>query len=139
MDALDVDYDLILEQAYIDHSQIIIAFDFDNTVFDYHNVGLDCSKIINILKECHDYEFPLICFTSNSGDKIHFIKGFLNAIGITKVLINDQHNFISSYIDSPITHFTKPYANIYLDDKSGLKDSYNRLNKLITKIKNKQL
>ena len=36
-------------------------------------------------------------------------------------------------------NFTKPYANIYLDDKAGLLESYTRLNKLVTKIENEQL
>lgn len=36
------------------HNGIIIAFDFDNTVFDYYNKGYRYDKVITILKECKD-------------------------------------------------------------------------------------
>ena len=33
------------------YGKIFIAFDFDNTIFDYHNQGKDYSEIISLLKK----------------------------------------------------------------------------------------
>lgn len=58
----DINYYKILQDVYNEHGQVIVAFDFDNTVYDYHKKGLDCSKVIDLIKECDELEFPLICF-----------------------------------------------------------------------------
>ena len=33
------------------YGKLYIAFDFDNTIFDFHNEGIDCSKVISLLKK----------------------------------------------------------------------------------------
>ncbi|HNV97499.1 MAG TPA: hypothetical protein PKL13_04340, partial [bacterium] len=71
IDVFDINYDVILEEAYIKHKKLIVAFDFDNTIFDYHKKEVDYSKIINLLKECQDLGFILKLFTSEtSKDKL---------------------------------------------------------------------
>lgn len=140
MNVLELDYDKILQDAYEKHKHLIICFDFDNTVYDFHNKGINYSAIVNLLQECDRLGFSLICNTSNGGDRLTFIKIYikevLKLIGIKhKILINETTTYDKS-ISS--TKYTKPYANIYLDDKGGLVESYNRLNNLITKIKNNE-
>ena len=34
------------------HGKIIIAFDFDNTVYDYYEKNYTYTKVIDLLKEC---------------------------------------------------------------------------------------
>ena len=34
------------------HGRIIIAFDFDNTVYDYYEKNYTYTKVIDLLKEC---------------------------------------------------------------------------------------
>jgi hypothetical protein len=148
MNVLDIDYCKLLNDTYEKHQKLIVAFDFDNTVFDYHKQGIDYSPIVNLLKDCDALGFPLICLTSNTGDRLIFIKHYLEEVlgirGIKSLSVNDQYlgsdsiesNNICIY--SPTTNFTKPYFNILLDDKAGLKESYERLNKLILNIKLKQ-
>jgi len=128
---LEQDQVSILKKVYEEHRRIIVAFDFDNTVFDYHNVGLDCSPIVDILHECQSLGFPLICFTSNVGDRLVFIKHYLKEVLRFKKSIVINGDVIALHVSSKVSNYTKPYANIYLDDKAGLKESYNNLKEII--------
>lgn len=38
------------------HGRIIIAFDFDNTVYDYYEKNYTYTKVIDLLKECKNME-----------------------------------------------------------------------------------
>lgn len=40
-----------------------VAFDYDNTIFDYHNNGGDYSCVIELLKRCARLGFELVLFT----------------------------------------------------------------------------
>lgn len=135
MDVLKVNYDKILKDAYDEHGSLIVAFDFDNTVFDFHKKGLDFSRIVNLLIDCERLGFKLICFTSNEGDRLTFIKYYIREVLQidTQVAMNADWDFKSG---NP-KHATviKPYANIYLDDKAGLNESYTRLKNLVDSIK----
>lgn len=82
--------------------------------------------------------------TSNVGDRLIFIKHYLNEIlgikGIKFLGVNEEYapeEQTSFTLRTASKPFTKPYYNIFLDDKAGLKESYNRLKKLIDNIKNK--
>ena len=125
IDVFDINYDVILEEAYIKHKKLIVAFDFDNTIFDYHKKEVDYSKIINLLKECQDLGFILKLFTSEtSKDKLDWkIKYCTEILGLN---INQTKNE---------NDLSKVYANIYLDDKAGLYEAFSRLKFLIEKIK----
>lgn len=144
MNVLEIDYDKILEDAYLKHKSLIVAFDFDNTVFDYHKKSVDYSLIIDLIKECDRLKFPLLCLTSNTGNRLKFIEYYLKEVleilGIHSLDINNQYRNgkYPLYIIDPES-FTKPYFNILLDDKAGLVESYNRLRKLVDKINNKEL
>lgn len=134
MNVLDINYYQTLENVYKKYLNVIVAFDFDNTVFDYHKKGIDFSPVINLLQKCNKLNFKLICFTSNYGDRLKFIEYYIKEVlNLKGVIINKAEG------RSSISPGEKPYANIYLDDKAGLKESYKRLNKLITKIENKEL
>jgi len=132
MNVLKINYDKILEDAYNEHGDIIVAFDFDNTVYDFHKKGVNYTPIIKLLQECKKLGFKLICFTANQGERVTFIKLYIQEVlGLSDVRIN--HNIVPGHNNS-----LKPYANIYLDDKAGLNESYYRLNKLVIKIKKSQ-
>lgn len=131
-----------LEDIYKKYKTIIVAFDFDNTIFDYHNKSIDYSVIINLLLDCQDLGFKLICFTSEINlKKLEFKKEFLKNIGLSKAVINEGDGIVMP-INLPIDNmlkYVKPYANIYLDDKAGLREAFYRLQDLIINIKNKKI
>lgn len=58
-----------LLEEYHKYRKLIVAFDFDNTIFDYHNTGGDYSCVIELLKECSLLGFEMILFTTDDYGK----------------------------------------------------------------------
>ena len=109
------------------HNNLIIAFDYDDTIFDYHNKDFIYPNVIELLEECSEIGLTLILFTSKE-----------DAISIAKIKnqIESDYKINISYInESPIMNTIKPFFNILLDDKAGLKQAYDILSATIKKIK----
>lgn len=101
---------------YNRHSTLYIAFDYDNTIFDYHGTGETYPKMIHLLQFLSHYPntFKLILFTGNEGDKLKVIKQHCSELNIHVQYVNE----------SPIMNTIKPYFNILLDDRAGLYEAY---------------
>lgn len=102
------------------HGKLIIAYDFDNTVFDYHGVGHTYDNVIDLLRRCREFGAHLIVFTAKSDAEIPFMKQFLADNNIPYDSINENLNFIP--FDG-----RKIYYNILLDDRAGLESAYRSL------------
>lgn len=120
----------LLKEASQHNQKLIVAFDFDNTIFDYHNTGDDYSAMITLLKKCSDRGFIMVLFTANSDPKrFEFQKAFCEHYGIRVDYINE----------SPVMPGSrKPYYNILLDDRAGLYESYCVLNEVINYLDAKE-
>lgn len=129
MEVFEFDFYERLRKDYQTHGSLFVAFDYDNTVFDYHNLGIKYDKIIGLLRECKSLGFTLILFTGNEGDQLEVIKEDLKNRNIPYDLINEN----------PLMNTRKPYYNILLDDRAGLKEAYTNLKKLIDEIRNKEI
>ena len=104
------------------YGKLYIAFDFDNTIFDYHNEGEDHSKVINLLKRCSEMGHTLILFTATSNEeRLTFMKLYCKHFGIKVTYINENPEISDS---------SKHYYNILLDDRAGLEESYQILFKV---------
>lgn len=115
-----------LLQEYKTYGNLIIAFDFDNTIFDYHEQGDDYSYLVNLLKECSLLGMTLILFTVSTSElelKSKLI--YLNSIGIYPDYVNESPLFKGS---------AKPYYNLLLDDRAGLESAIEQLNYVLTNI-----
>jgi predicted HAD superfamily phosphohydrolase YqeG len=114
-----------MDRLYADykkHGKLIIAFDFDNTVFDYHETGDTYPEVISILKDAQAAGHILVLFTANEGSKLQLIRTYLVSLGITPDWVNE----------SPVNNNTrKPYYNLLLDDRAGLESAYNQLNEFL--------
>lgn len=115
---------------YEKYGKLYVAFDFDNTIFDYHNNGGDYSQVINLLKECSELGFTLILFTSNDDvTKHNWMKEYCSHFSIKVDYVNEN----------PIVLNTKkPYYNILLDDRAGLESAWCSLSYVVETIKRKQ-
>lgn len=129
MDVFEFDFYERLRKDYLEHGSLFVAFDYDNTVFDYHNLGIKYDKIIDLLRECKSLGFTLILFTGNEGDKLQVIKEDLRNRDIPFDLINEN----------PLMKTRKPYYNILLDDRAGLLEAYQNLKKLTNELRNKEI
>lgn len=111
---------------YKKHKNIIVAFDFDNTIYDYHHKGYCFDSVIELLRKCSDIGFTMVLFTANENEsKLKFCKQYCSANGIRIDFINE----------SPIMNTRKPYYNILLDDRAGLAESYYILSTFLHRLK----
>lgn len=120
-----------LLEEYHKYGKLIVAFDFDNTIFDYHNNGGDYSEVINLLNKCYKLGFHLILFTCETNLQELCIKQMKTA----KLLGLDE-DFELYTNESPVfPNSEKPYYNILLDDRAGLEESYEILKYVVDEIK----
>ena len=128
------------------HGKIIVAFDFDNTVYDFHKVGDTYPEMIRLLQECQKLGFLLTCFTAN--EDFDYVKKYCkNELDLDvpinhdylkkKVMIGRDDGFSKMF--APVNLNTKIYYNILLDDRAGLASAYQDLVTLINHVKEKQL
>jgi len=120
-----------LVEEYNKYGSLIVAYDFDNTVFDYYKKGYQYENVINLLRECKKMKFHLTVFTSCNDDRFHEIEKYLKENNIPFDGINETPDFI------PFKG-RKVYFNILLDDRAGLSSAYYQLSNVIYSIRGQQ-
>lgn len=118
-----------LEEEYKKYGKLILAVDYDDTIYDFHKKGRKYTNIINLLRRWQKYA-DIIIWTGNGMEEYDKIHANMNNLGIKIYGIN---------CDSAVkVDGRKIYANAYIDDRGGLKQMYKILLKLIKRIeKNK--
>lgn len=116
-----------LLKEYKEHDSLVVAFDFDNTVYDYHKKGWKFYDVIKLLQNLKSIGCYLIVFTAN--EDIGFVKEYCDQQRIPFNGINENPPFYKS--DS-----RKIYYNVLLDDRAGLKECYDILNRLFEAVSN---
>lgn len=117
---------LIVE--YEKYKTLVIAFDLDNTVYDFHKKGNTYFDVIHLLRELKDVGCYLICFTANSDRQ--FVEEFLRVTKIPFDAINENPPFFKS-------EERKIYFNALLDDRAGLLQVYGELKALLRILNSK--
>lgn len=117
-------YDRLLAE-YEKHKSLVIAYDFDNTVHDFHHVDATYPKVIELLQDLKGIGCYLICFTAC--EDIENVKDYLLENKIPFDAINENPPFFKS-------SSKKIYYNALLDDRAGLIQVYNEL-RLLADIK----
>jgi hypothetical protein len=109
-----------LIEEWLKYGKIVIAYDYDHTVFDYLQAGHTYDKVIALLKRCNEFGADFIVFTCKGENKYDEIKDYLttNNVPFNKINENMDHlNFDGR----------KVYYNILLDDRAGLDSAYKTL------------
>lgn len=120
-----------LKDEYDKHKKLVIGFDFDNTVFDVHNKGIDCSEVIKLLQKAKEEGFILCLYTAELRPewldwKVMYCKHF----GIEPDYVNE----------SPLLKGTsKPFFNLLIDDRAGLPIGIYLLQRIIEYAKDNQI
>lgn len=117
-----------LLHEYRTYGSLIIAYDYDNTVFDYHNRGDTFDEVIKLLRACKMEKFHLTVFTSCNDDRFPEIRQYLTDNDIPFNAINETPDFI------PFKG-RKVYFNHLLDDRAGLSCAIEILWKVISNIR----
>lgn len=115
-----------LKEEFELHNRLIIAYDLDSTVFDYHHKNASYEMVKDLIRKYRDYAYFII-FTSSESDRYDEIKEILEQEDLPYDSIND---------DAPFIPFKgrKVYYNILLDDRAGLHQTYHELLRLYQEV-----
>ncbi|AHZ10082.1 hypothetical protein [Bacillus phage Hakuna] len=108
------------------YGRIVVAYDFDNTVYDYHQEGHDYSEVIELIHELHEAGAYLMVYTARPNTELYKVSNYLKENMIPFDSINKMPDFL------PFTENKKLYYNILLDDRAGLKSAVNILRTVLT-------
>ncbi len=117
-----------LYEEYKKYGSLIVAYDYDNLVYDYYKKGRKFDKVINLLRMCKELGFHLVVFTSCNDDRMPEIRKYLTDNDIPFHSINETPEYIPF-------QGRKIYFNILLDDRSGLSAAYRQLETVVYKIR----
>lgn len=137
LEKLDAKYFLTVDSTvkrlfvnYLEHGNLSIGFDFDNTLYDCHKLNLPHIDIcIKMMKMCEELELDLCVWTHSPDDRFQYIREYLSQHKISKFLINTTKEKYKFYKDSK-----KPFFSLLLDDRSGLEHSISVLEQLLILI-----
>lgn len=113
------------------YGKLVIAYDFDNTVFDYHGHGHSYDQVIELLRECNEFGAHLVVFTARREDEYDFVKEYLDSNNIPYDSINEDVINFNQY-------GRKLYYNILLDDRAGLLSAYESLKSALAIVKSQK-
>lgn len=113
-----------LIEEYNKGEDITIAFDYDDTIYGYYDADDEHTKIIEIVKWVQELNFKTILFTVREEEYLDSAIAHLTELGIHPTYVNEN----------PIVVSRKPFFHLLLDDRCGLKQSYECLHQFLTYI-----
>ena len=115
-----------LKGVYDEHNNIILAVDFDDTIYDWKSVGLSCDYVVDLVKRCQNkLNAKVMLFTCRIDHHLDFAVKHCNEIGLNLwgINYNPDHGFTNG----------KPFYNVLLDDKACLENVCDILELLLEK------
>jgi len=116
---------LRLLKEYNEHKSLVIAYDFDNTVYDFHKKGETYNDVVDLIRQLSKAGCYMICFTANKDWDL--INNYLLLNDIPFDAINENPPFFNC-------DERKIYFNALLDDRAGLIQVYSELSLLLQVI-----
>jgi hypothetical protein len=117
-----------LISEWVKHKSLVIAYDYDNTVFDYHNLGYQFNGLISLLRECKQHGAKFIVYSCSPTERYPEMVNYLTTNDIPFDTINE--NIVELHGGQG-----KLFYNIFLDDRAGLKSAYSVLHSALVVIK----
>lgn len=101
------------------HGKIVIAVDFDSTIYPWPTLynDEDREKVIKLLVECQKVGCYITINTCSAPERHQEIYDYCTTIDLKVHSINENP------IKMPFGGHGKVYANIYLDDRAGLMEA----------------
>lgn len=106
---------------YKQYGSLVVGFDFDGTVHDYHKTGGSHQQVISLLRRLKSIGCKLVCWTAHPN--LDYVNNYLVEHKIPFDSINEGG--IPLQWESK-----KPFFSALLDDRAGLESMYNDLLKL---------
>lgn len=120
-----------LHNEWEEHGSLIIAYDFDDTVYDLYDRGFSCNQVIELLKRCKKCEAKFIVFTCRGEEEKPAMVEYLTENDIPFDAINEN-------IEGINFSGRKIYYNVLLDDRAGLQSAYECLLKTVELIERRR-
>ena len=111
-----------LVDEYTKYGSLVVGFDFDGTVYDYHKSGATYNQVIELLRDLKKLNCKLICWTAQSD--LTFVENFLIDNNIPFDGVNTSGISLGYYS-------RKPFFSALLDDRAGLKQVYDDLRMVV--------
>ena len=120
-----------LVEEYEKYGRLIIAVDFDSTIYDYHKRGDTFPKVIDLVRQASELGNKIIIYTCRPKEKHEEIVEYLK-----------ENNIPFDSINEPIVKLgetdgygSKIFYSHFLDDRAGLESAYWDLYKALILIK----
>lgn len=117
-------YDRLLRE-YKEHGSLIIAVDFDDTIYDFHKKGNTYTFVMDLLRRAKRNGCKIVIYTANNDHELvknYCEENLIDIDGINKQLLPQFEGR------------GKLYYNILLDDRAGLITSYQALKQVLDAI-----
>lgn len=113
------------------YGKIIISYDFDDTLYDFHERGIPLGRVEEALRRAQKIGAYFICSTSRNNDLLPFVRDWLKEHSIPCDKINEPLDFVKH-------REGKIYSQIHLDDRAGLGSALYILNQAMDIIQKKK-
>lgn len=119
-----------LANEWAEHKRIIIGLDFDDTISPWKMATIEeCNRVIEIVRIAQETGAFLTIHTACAPERYDYIKKYCLERGLKVDSINQNP------IPLPYGNVTKPYANIFIDDRAGLEEALIILSSAMYKIR----
>jgi hydroxymethylpyrimidine pyrophosphatase-like HAD family hydrolase len=114
-----------ITRVYDTHRNIIIAVDFDDTIYDYSGQGFDTNYVVDLLKRAKEkLNAKLILFTCREDDLLSDAMEYCYDVGL-------EIDAVNTSLENYAYPSRKPFYNMLLDDKACLPECCAALEALI--------
>ncbi len=121
-----------LVTEWLKNDKIIIACDLDDTIIPYNEeIKENCKKMVNLILECQKEGIIFLINTARGKKQLEIAKEQVEKLGIEVHGVNQMH----PEWGKPYGINGKIYANIFLDDRGGIKSTYWDLSEVLSIVK----
>jgi len=116
---------------YNKYGSLIVAVDYDDTLFDFHGTGESYEMVHQLVRDLHSIGCKIIIWSGS--ENINDMDIYLTDNNIPWDLINENLQINGNWASGKDSR--KVYANVYIDDRAGILQVYNDLTRLIKEVK----
>jgi len=117
---------------YNRHGSLIVAVDYDDTIFDFHGDGESYEMVKQLVRDLKVIGCTIIIWSGN--EDVNAIDIYLRENNIPWDFINENKMVNGNWVSGKDSR--KVYANVYIDDRAGLAQVYEDLVRLISEVRN---
>lgn len=121
-----------LVTEWLKNGKLIIGCDLDDTIIPYNEeLREHCTKVVDLILECQKEGIIFLINTARGERQLEMSKEQVEKLGIEVHGVNQMH----PEWNRPYGINGKIYANIFLDDRGGIKSTYWCLSEVLSIVK----